>query len=70
MPSHTPTSSGFEPSLETIAEPTLFPALVNGGFEDVREDGTPYGWRKIGGEVSASAEIPGAVRLVQLPSSP
>jgi hypothetical protein len=28
---------------------------VNGGFEDVREDGTPYGWRKIGGEMSVSS---------------
>jgi hypothetical protein len=32
----------------------VFPSLVNGGFEDVREDGTPYGWRKVGGEMSAS----------------
>jgi hypothetical protein len=30
---------------------------VNGGFEDVREDGTPYGWRKIGGEISASGAV-------------
>ena len=38
-----------------VAEPTLFPSLVNGGFEDVRQDGTPYGWRKIGGEMRASS---------------
>ncbi|MCH8919299.1 MAG: hypothetical protein IIA23_01155 [Chloroflexi bacterium] len=56
-PSPTPISSSPEPSLETIAEPTLFPTLVNGGFEDVREDGTPYGWRKIGGEISASGAV-------------
>ncbi len=54
-PSPTPTFSSPKPSLETIAEPTLFPSLVNGGFEDVREDGTPYGWRKIGGEMGASS---------------
>ncbi len=56
-PSPTPTSSGPKPSLETVAEPTLFPALVNGGFEDVRQDGTPYGWRKIGGEIRASNAV-------------
>ncbi len=56
-PSPTPSSSSPEPSLETIVEPTLFPTLVNGGFEDVREDGTPYGWRKIGGEISASGAV-------------
>ncbi len=32
----------------------MFPSLVNGGFGDLREDGTPYGWRKVGGEMSAS----------------
>ncbi len=53
-PSPSSPSSDPEPLLDAIAEPTLFPALVNGGFEDVREDGTPYGWRKIGGEMSAS----------------
>ncbi|GAF72291.1 unnamed protein product, partial [marine sediment metagenome] len=45
----TPTTPTPQP-----AEPRVFPSLVNGGFEDVREDGTPYGWRKVGGEMSAS----------------
>ena len=53
-PSPTPTPSAPTPATSAVAEPTLFPTLVNGGFEDVREDGTPYGWRKIGGEISAS----------------
>lgn len=35
-------------------EPGVFPSLVNGGFENVREDGTPYAWHKIGGEMTAS----------------
>ncbi len=30
------------PAASAVAEPTLFPTLVNGGFEAVREDGTPY----------------------------
>ncbi|MCH7999931.1 MAG: hypothetical protein IIA91_10685 [Chloroflexi bacterium] len=55
-PTPTPTPSAPTSAASAVAEPTLFPALVNGGFEDVREDGTPYGWRKIGGEVSASAD--------------
>jgi hypothetical protein len=30
------------PTPAPTAEPRLFPALTNGSFEDVREDGTPY----------------------------
>ncbi|MEE8386061.1 MAG: hypothetical protein V3S01_09100, partial [Dehalococcoidia bacterium] len=56
-PAPTPTAPAPTPAASTVAEPTHFPALVNGGFEDVREDGTPYGWRKIGGEISASAAV-------------
>jgi hypothetical protein len=52
-PSPAPSPSQPAPTTEP-AEPTVFPSLVNGGFEDAREDGTPYGWRKIGGEMSAS----------------
>jgi len=52
-PSPAPPRSEPTPTTEP-AEPRAFPSLVNGGFEDVREDGTPYGWRKIGGEMSAS----------------
>lgn len=35
-------------------EPKTFGSLVNGGFETVRDDGTPYGWRKYGGEMGTS----------------
>ncbi|MCH8050656.1 MAG: hypothetical protein IIC86_01390 [Chloroflexi bacterium] len=47
------------------AEPRLFPALTNGSFEDVREDGTPYAWRKIGGEIAATdtAHVDGDLAL-------
>jgi hypothetical protein len=37
------------------AEPLVFPQLVNGGFEDLRDDGTPYGWRKQGGLLGSAA---------------
>jgi hypothetical protein len=53
VPPPTPPLSEATPPPQP-AEPKLFPSLVNGGFEDVREDGTPYGWRKVGGEMSAS----------------
>lgn len=44
------------PTLTTVTpEPKVFAALVNGGFETLRADGTPYGWRKTGGEMAASA---------------
>jgi hypothetical protein len=42
------------PTPET--EPLVFDQLVNGGFEQVRSDGTPYGWRKQGGEMSTVSE--------------
>src|SRR3972149_4223577 len=32
-------------------EPAVFPSLVNGGFEDAREDGSPHGWPNGGGAV-------------------
>jgi len=35
-----------------LTEPLVFPSLVNGGFEELRADGSPYGWRKQGGEIS------------------
>lgn len=52
-PSPAPPQSGPKPSPQP-AEPAVFSSLVNGGFERVREDDTPYGWRKVGGEMSAS----------------
>ncbi len=36
----------------TAEEPVVFPDLVNGGFEEARPDGTPYGWRKVGGTLA------------------
>ncbi|GBD14718.1 hypothetical protein HRbin25_00599 [bacterium HR25] len=36
----------------TAEEPVVFPVLVNGGFEEARPDGTPYGWRKVGGTLA------------------
>ncbi len=51
-----PAPPGAKPDEDSsrTTEPRVFPSLVNGGFEDVREDSTPYGWRKVGGEMSAS----------------
>lgn len=39
-----------------MTEPLVFPQLVNGGFEQPRVDGTPYGWRKHGGEMSTTGD--------------
>ena len=36
-----------------VAEPAVFAVLTNGGFEEAREDGTPYGWRKTGGSIAS-----------------
>jgi hypothetical protein len=52
-PAPSPSPSVSEPS-PPPPEPIAFPSLVNGGFERLREDGTPYGWHKVGGEMSAS----------------
>jgi len=51
-PSRTPTPTAT-PGLPD-AEPLVFPALTNGGFEVARADGTAYGWRKVGGEAAVS----------------
>ena len=45
------------PTPETDEEPSSFPSLVNGGFEQVRPDGTPYGWRKVGGEMATTSAV-------------
>ncbi len=51
-PSHTPgPTAGATPA--PAVEPDVFSYLVNGGFENLRDDGSPYGWRKQGGEISA-----------------
>jgi hypothetical protein len=36
----------------------VFERLTNGGFEQLRPDGTPYGWRDVGAELSVAAESP------------
>ena len=53
------------PTPTPAAEPRLFPTLANGSFEDVREDGTPYAWRKFGGEIAATdtAHVDGDLAL-------
>jgi len=57
-PSPTPQPPpGATPTPETAAEPAFFPSLVNGGFEQLRADGTPYGWRKVGGEMATAAAV-------------
>ena len=54
-PTVTPTATLTPtPTVTPNPEPAVFPWLVNGGFEEVREDGTPYGWRKVGGEMVVS----------------
>jgi hypothetical protein len=53
------------PDSAPSAEPRQFQALTNGSFEDVREDGTPYAWRKAGGEIAATdtAHVDGYLAL-------
>lgn len=61
-PAPTRTPAASPPSDDTVAtpapavEPAVFPHLVNGGFEDLRADSTPYGWRKQGGEMDTAFE--------------
>ncbi|MEX0684137.1 MAG: hypothetical protein WD472_11875 [Dehalococcoidia bacterium] len=33
-------------------EPSIFSALTNGSFEEAREDGSPFAWAKVGGEIT------------------
>jgi hypothetical protein len=51
VPTRTPTGAPAAPTTPA-EEPDYFPDLVNGGFEQLRPDGTPYGWRKQGGEMT------------------
>ena len=54
-PRRTSTPPPISPSSEAT-EPLVFPVLVNGSFEELRADGSPYGWRKQGGEISSAGE--------------
>jgi len=57
-PSPTPRPPpGPTPTPEAAEEPACFPSLVNGGFEELRGDGTPYGWHKVGGEMAAASAV-------------
>jgi hypothetical protein len=35
-----------------VQEPDAFSELTNGGFEELRGDGTPYAWKEVGAELS------------------
>ena len=50
-----PAPAGKPPAPEPAAEPSVYQSLTNGGFEQAREDGTPLGWRKVGGEMARSS---------------
>jgi outer membrane biosynthesis protein TonB len=49
-----PTHPAESPADNGPEEPDSFSSLVNGSFEEAREDGTPYGWHKVGGSFYAS----------------
>ncbi len=56
-PTSTPTPDPASDSVPTPApELSVFPHLVNGGFEQLRGDLTPFGWRKQGGEMTTTDE--------------
>ncbi|HXG41558.1 MAG TPA: hypothetical protein VNL95_02400 [Dehalococcoidia bacterium] len=44
------------PAPTAPSEPAAFPYLVNGGFEEGRADGTPYGWNKFGGTLGRTSD--------------
>ena len=49
-PTASTTATPF-PTESPVIEPTVFAQLANGGFEETRDDGSPYAWRKFGGLV-------------------
>jgi hypothetical protein len=67
-PTPRPTRSPSPGTATPAEEPSAFPSLVNGGFEQLRPDGTPYGWHKQGGEVSSSDLGSEGVRSLALTS--
>ncbi len=54
-PQQTPGSTAEATPLPAV-EPVVFPHLVNAGFEELRGDGTPFGWRKQGGDMMTVVE--------------
>jgi len=63
-----PTPAPLTP-IPTPAEPPSFQRLTNTGFEDLRNDGTPYAWRKIGGMLGTSARARNGQRSLSLTSA-
>jgi hypothetical protein len=58
-PSAAPTSTATPvpaPTPSPAEDPLVFAGLTNGGFEQAGVGGAPYGWRKVGGEMSVVAE--------------
>ncbi|HLC28532.1 MAG TPA: carbohydrate binding domain-containing protein [Dehalococcoidia bacterium] len=55
-PTRPPVGATAGPTLAPAVEPGFFSDLVNGGFEQLRLDGTPYAWRKQGGEMRTVSE--------------
>jgi hypothetical protein len=73
-PTRSPRASPAQPAgpddTPASVEPSTFPSLVNGGFEDLRADGTPFGWHKQGGEIlSATDHKTEGLRSLALTSS-
>jgi len=55
-PAPQPAPPGTAATPTPAVEPDVFPRLVNGGFEELRGDGTPYGWHKQGGQMSTATD--------------
>jgi len=55
-PTRTPAGATAGPTPAPAVEPNVFSDLVNGGFEQLRPDGSPFGWRKQGGEMGTVTE--------------
>ena len=72
LPEATSEPEPSNPAPSPPDEPLVFAALTNGSFEDVREDGTPYGWRKVGGDVAATdnAHVEGGLSLQLVAHTP
>jgi hypothetical protein len=54
-PTPKPPSPTPPPASQGDEEARVFESLVNGGFERLRGDGTPYGWRKVGGTMAGTS---------------
>jgi hypothetical protein len=52
-PKKTPTPSPSPAGPTELPEAEVFDTLTNPGFETLRADGTPYGWRDVGAELAS-----------------